>query len=395
MTDRGLARLGLGLLLAAQFVLLRVSFAVHTFIGRKAPAAGSVVGMEEIAGMLTAVAAALPDSVTVNLARHPFYSRHYDIEFNIGGRRSALRRVRRLIAAPWVLGRLASRHQTFIYIGGQGFLVSLLDGRDREFEFLRTRGRTVVCYFAGSEIRSHDLLNEFAAERGIDVITTYQAEASPGIAGPYAERQRRLLAAAADGHAQLVFNAPVDQMSYLQRSTLPCLYFYTDELIERRPAKWQDVSRPLVVHAPSSPLIKGTPLVRAAVRSLKEEGYDFEYVELVRRPHEEVVAVLERAHVVLNEFYAFVPGVFGIEAMAANAVLVTSADPEIEPSLPQGAAEAWVVTPYWRVTQRLRCLLDNPAGLQAQADRGTDWVLRHCSRSANTATFLAALEQLG
>jgi hypothetical protein len=394
VTERDSVRLPLALLVALQHLLLRLSFAVHSRLVRGAPERGPVIGMEEIAGMLTAVAAALPGAVTVNLARNPLYAHRYDVEFDIGGRGALLRRLRRLVLAPWILGRLASRRQTFVYIGGQGFLVSLLDGRERELRFLRDRGRTVICYFTGSEIRSHVLLNEYAAARGIDVITTYQPEITPGIASPPAERQRRLLAEAADRHAQLVFNAPVDQMSYLQRPTQPCLYFYPDEAIARRPGKWADVSRPLLVHAPSSPLIKGTPLVRAAIHGLREEGYDFEYLELARRPHAEVVELLERAHLVLNEFYAFVPGVFGVEAMAANAVLLTSADPDIEPSLPPGAADAWVVTPYWKIRERLRAVLDDPAAMQEQADRGTEWVAHHCSRSANSATLAAALEQV-
>jgi hypothetical protein len=394
VTDRVLVRPILALLVALQHLVLRVSFGVHSVLKRDVPLQGYVVGMEEVAGMLTAVASALPGATTVNLARHPFYEYHYDVEFDIGGQRAFLRRVRRLVMAPWVLGRLASRHRTFVYIGGQGFLISLLDGRERELGFLRSHGRTVVCYFTGSEIRSHLLLNKYAESRGIDVITTYQPETSPGIASMAAERQRRLLADAADRHAQLIFNAPVDQMSYLQRPTERCLCFYPDELIRRRPEKWSNLARPLIVHAPSSPLIKGTPLVRAAVRALREEGQEFEYVELIRRPHAEVVELLERAHVVLNEFYAFVPGVFGVEGMAANAVLLTSADPAVEPSLPEGAAEAWVVTPYWRIADQLRMVLDDREHMQEQADRGTAWVAEHCSRSANSATLVAALERL-
>ena len=154
------------------------------------------------------------------------------------------------------------------------------------------------------------------------------------------------------------------------------------------------MSRPVIVHAPTSPVIKGTPLVRAALKALKEQGYDFEYLELTNRSNAEVLAALDRAHIVLNQFYAFIPGIFGIEALAANAVLLTSADGTIEPTLPPGANEAWVVTPFWQVYDKLKAVLDNPDTMQSQADRGTAWVGEYCSRSVDRAHLLELLANI-
>ncbi|RRV29811.1 hypothetical protein EGJ23_02400 [Pseudomonas sp. o96-267] len=148
----------------------------------------------------------------------------------------------------------------------------------------------------------------------------------------------------------------------------------------------------VIVHAPSSPLIKGTPLVRAAIKKLRLEGYQFEYIELIGVPHSTVIETLKRAHIVLNEFYAFVPGVFGVEAMAANAVLLTSADKEIEPTLFEGANDAWVVTPYWMIYERLKQQLDHPEALQLQAEKGSEWVRRYCSYTSSSACFRAAVD---
>ena len=383
------------LLAVLQRGVLWLSYSLHRLTHRGAPS-GYVVGMQEIAGLLGAIGDSLEGSLTVNLERNPFYDRSYGIEFPVGnGRlRRSVHRLRRLVVGPWLLGRLAVRYRTFVYVGGQGFLSTAHDGRDHELGFLRRLGREVVCYFTGSEIRSHVLLDAFGAERGIDVITTYQRYVDPRLLTTEADRRRRALAEAADRHAHVIFNATVDQMSYLSRPTEPCLYFFPDDLIRARPEKWQDLSRLVVVHAPSSPVIKGTGLVHAAVRQLTAEGYAFDYVEISNRPHTEVLAILERAHVVLNEFYAFVPGVFGVEGMAANAVVVTSADGDIEPTLAPGANEAWVVTPYWRVYENLKRVLDAPTGLQAQADRGTEWVRRNCSRSADRERLLGLLDDL-
>jgi hypothetical protein len=381
-------------MLAMQLLISRTSYLVNRLAAHGRRARGYVVGMEEIAGLLTAIGSSVDDVVTVSLASSPLYDRRYEVEFDIRGRWSLYRRVRRLVVAPWVLGRLAASRQTFIYLGAEGFLVSLVDGRDRELAFLREHGRNVVCYFTGSEIRSQLLLNELGRKLGRDVLTTYEPLVSPGIASEAADRHRRNLASAAERHAQLIFNAPVDQMSYFTRPTEPVLYFFPDDRIGRRPQKWQDVSVPVIVHAPTSPVIKGTPLVRAAVKALEEQGYDFEYVELTNQPNADVLATLERAHVVLNQFYAFIPGVFGVEAMAANAVLLTSADGTLEPSLPAGANDAWIVTPFWQVYDNLKSVLDHPETMQAKADLGTTWVQEHCSRSANQARLLHLLARI-
>lgn len=382
-------------MLAVQLLVARTSYGWHRLAAHGLRPQGYVVGMEEIAGLLTAMSSSLDDVVTVSLASSPLYNQRYDVEFDVRGRHALYKRIRRMVVAPWVLGRLAARRQTFIYLGAEGFLLSVVDGRDREFAFLRARGRIVVCYFTGSEIRSQPLLNELGRKLGRDVLTTYEPLVSPGIATEAADRHRRDLVIAAERHAHLIFNAPVEQVSYFERATEPSPYFFPDELIGRRPEKWRDLSRPVVVHAPTSPVIKGTPLVRAAVRALQEEGYDFEYIELADRPNSEVLDVLRRAHVVLGHFYQFIPGIVGLEAMAANCVLLTSADRTIETSLPPGANDAWVVTPAWRIRDNLKAILSRPEDMQNQADRGTAWVAQHCSRSVDRERLLRLLASVG
>ena len=391
MVDKPWFRTLLSWMLDVQMVILRVSYGCHRLTGGRSRPRGYVVGMEEIAGLLTAISSALDDVVTVNLASNPLYDHRYDVEFDIRGRHALAKRLRRLVVGPWVLGRLAARRRTFIYLGAEGFLISLVDGRDRELAFLRGHRRTVVCYFTGSDIRSQPMMNAFGERLRRDVLTTYEPLVSPGVATEAADRHRRRLARAAERHAQLIFNAAIDQMSYFEGPTEPGLYFVPDERIGRRPEKWRDVSRPVIVHAPTSPIIKGTPLVRAALRSLEEEGYSFDYVELMNQPNDVVLATLDRAHIVMNQFYAFIPGIFGMEGLAANAVVLTSADRDIEHSLPPGANDAWVVTPFWKVYDNLKVVLDHPEKMQSQADRGTEWLRTHCSRSVDRATLLELL----
>jgi hypothetical protein len=120
------------------------------------------------------------------------------------------------------------------------------------------------------------------------------------------------------------------------------------------------------------------------------EGYDFEYRELIGVSNRVMLEALVDAHVVLNEFYAFVPGLFGVEAMASHCALMTSADDRIETTLPTGANAAWMVTEYWNIYDNLRDLLNNHELIKQYADAGFAWALKHCS-CKNSAHRLNAL----
>jgi hypothetical protein len=62
---------------------------------------------------------------------------------------------------------------------------------------------------------------------------------------------------------------------------------------------------PLVVlHAPSNPHAKGTDEIRRAMARLRESGLTFEYVEVTRRPHAELLEEIRRATLVVDQMYS-------------------------------------------------------------------------------------------
>lgn len=358
--------------------------------GNSAPREVSwVVGPEEVANMVTSIAAAIPGSFSVSLQQHPFYPQPFDYQGTPANRSWTLR----MLAEAWMFGKLAAWAEGFIYVGPIGFLRGQSDAREFEFAFLKQRGIGICCIFTGSDIRSIPVMAEFERRTGLPNIATYLPALSPVFGSDAYDALRRQLAASADRHADVIFNAAVDQAGYLTRPTLPFRYFYPDEQMVDPREKFERPGRLVVLHAPSSPVIKGTQLVRAAVAVLQEEGVDFEYVELTGVPHAEVQEALAGAHVVLNEFFAFMPGVFGVEAMAAGAVLITSADERIETDLPAGSNEAWLVTRHHEVVERLRQALATPrAELLAQAEAGQAWVRQHATAEASGRVIREALQ---
>ncbi|CAN5343262.1 hypothetical protein BH11ACT3_BH11ACT3_06690 [soil metagenome] len=346
-----------------------------------------VVGTVEIASILANFARAVPDSYSVALSSHRFYDFSYDFQI-ASGRGDWLRR---RFAAPWEFGRLAAVAQGFVYIGAEGFLLSG-DDREWEFGFLRRHGVRVACVFTGSDIRSPALMRRYQEETGRETIVTYLDQVSAVFSSPAYDDKRRRVAAVADQHADVIFTAAVDQLSYLQRETEPFPYFFPDDDLLTDAAKHAAAGPRIVLHVPSSPIIKGTQVVRAAVRRLHEEGYAFEYRELLDVPHADVLAAVRDAHIVLNEFYAFVPGVFGVEAMASNCALLTRADQSIETDLPEGSNAAWMVTTAADILANLRELLDHPERIAPQAAAGLAWVQEHATVSASGARVRGVLD---
>lgn len=339
-----------------------------------------VIGVTETANMLKLIGSCFDSKSTVLLRMHPYYmNNHYD--YNPRFKHALSGYILSSLYGPILLAYLVHKSDNFFYIGDEGFFNHIADGRATEFSFLKKLGKCIVILFCGSDIRSIDKTIAFAQSRDIETYVTYQRMLNPSYFDAQNEVRVKQKAKAADLYADVIFNAKQDQMSYLESDTLPFPYFHPDHLFVRTPEKFNDLSCPRIVHATSSPISKGTPLVRAAIKKLKLEGYTFAYTELFAVPHTQVLETLGQAHIVLNEFYAFMPGVFGIEAMANHCALVTSADPTIETDLPVGAADAWYVTGYWAIYDHLKDLLDHPEKIKIYADRGYDWTFKNYSTS--------------
>lgn len=380
-----------GIAPAVQKLTLSGSFRWHRLVRRSESkdVIDWAVGPFEIAGVVHRIASALPSAESAILQPHPFYAFPYDW---IAPPRRGL--IRSMVTGPWKLGELAARAKGFVYVSDSGFLDAVYDARRFEFAFLKKHGKKIVCYFTGSDIRSLRLAGEREKRTGLPNIATYIAETDPSLGTEEYELARLALAQVADTYADMTFNADVDQQGYTTRSAERYMYFYPDEDITEDFSKFNDVTIPVIVHAASSPVIKGTQLVRAAIEELRSEGRQFEYVELLRQPHSEVRKALARAHIVLNHFYGETPAVFGVESLAAGCVVMMRADEHIEPMLPAGSNSAWIVTRHYEVTRNLRVLLDNPDGWEQQARAGAKWVRDSAAVSVTGAILRDKLKPL-
>lgn len=358
-----------------QKALLYISYLFcKTFSFPKQRKISWVVGVDEMAAFIKYLSGALENSYSVNFCLNPFYS-SFRYNFNNTFKDVRLQFLLRLIAGPLLLGYLTNRADGFLYIWETGFLLNHLDQREFEFRFLKNRNKRIVCYFLGNDIRAPRLMMEYSKKINIEVAANYDFLLHPERLTDSYDAAKRKLAEVSEKYSNMIFNAPTDQMSYLKKEVQSFLYFIPDEIFFKNDGKYLDCKRVKVVHAPTAPITKGTQLVRAAITRLQNEGYLFDYIELIGMDNKKVLEALREAHIVLNEFYAFVPGMFGIEAMASHCALLTSADEKFEKALPTGSNNAWFVTRNYEIYDNLKKLLESPDIMKMYADAGYKWAL--------------------
>jgi glycosyltransferase involved in cell wall biosynthesis len=91
--------------------------------------------------------------------------------------------------------------------------------------------------------------------------------------------------------------------------------------------------KPLIVHAPSRKMVKGTPSVLAAIEKLKNQ-YDFDFKLAHGVSHAEAIAMIQECDVMLDQFVLGSYGVAALEAMALGKPVVCYIKPSLIERLP-------------------------------------------------------------
>lgn len=323
-----------------------------------------IIGVNEIANFTHDLNKVFKkESISVNLATNKLYENNkYDYLVSVDNK--YLFFIIKLLYGPYLLAKLSNQSNIFIYLWWTGFCID----REIDYKFLKRKNKKIVCIFLGSDIRSHHLTIDFHNKNLLDSGSNYTAESNNQL-----KNEQRVIKVAndADKYADLIFNYPKDQMSYLKSEQLLMPYMYESKKMCRKKDKFKNIGIIKIVHAPSNPIAKGTPLVRAAIKKLTLEGYEFEYTELTNTPNKKVLEILQDAHILINEFYAYIPGVLAIEGMGNFCATITSAEYD---GFPEGAKNAWFQTKYWKVYDNLKYLLDNTNKMEEYANNGYEFV---------------------
>ena len=106
-------------------------------------------------------------------------------------------------------------------------------------------------------------------------------------------------------------------LSYVQRNLFPAIHLVRQRVFvaDYAPCPPDPHKRPLIVHSPSDPKLKGSEFVLAAVEKLRAD-HDFDFRLIQGVPRAEALAVLGEADIFVDQLILGSHGLASIEAMA-------------------------------------------------------------------------------
>lgn len=196
-----------------------------------------------------------------------------------------------------------------------------------------------------------------------------------------------------------VFVSTPDLLDVLPGATWLPLVVDVDGLATDRPTLERE--RPVVLHAPSNPRLKGTPAVEAVLTELEAEGL-VEYRRLEGVPHERMARFVGDADVVVDQVVLGNPGVLLTEALAAGRLVVAHLSDAVRARMreadPAGEEPPVVEADPTSLAGVLREVVAERAAYRERAARGPGWARRNHdgTRSAQVlAAWLGAPQPKG
>jgi hypothetical protein len=277
--------------------------------------------------------------------------------------------------ATWALNLREHAVETWshaIIEAGRG-LFGTLGGTDAraDLEYLQNAGIRVALAFHGSEIRDP------AAHAATHAASPFSDAQDPYTARLQTVADRNLaLAREFDGP---VFVSTPDQLDYLPQATwLPVVVDL--EAWPLHAPESPDV--PLVVHAPSNPVLKGTARIEAVLEPLIATGR-IRYERVTGMQPADAAALVRRAHIVIDQLLLGLYGVLACEGLASGAVVLGHLGDPLRSRVPEEVPVVEVTVDDLR--ERLDEVLDELPSLLALGPERRAFVERwHDGRYAAT-----------
>ena len=225
----------------------------------------------------------------------------------------------------------------------------------RDLAVIRDKGKKVIMHHWGNDVRFHDK----AREKNPHVYT--------GDSPPDGVIHRRLTQISAFVDEAIVQDYEVyDYVApYYKKVHVVPIAIDLEPFEPHLPR--MDVTRPLVLHAPTNPAFKGTAAVEGAIAEL-QKTHDFEYRRIEHLNHEQAVQLYKAADVIVDQLRCGSYGLLSVEAMALGKPVITYLRDDVASKFP---SELPIVNADPdTVGTALRQVLDNPALRVELGERG-------------------------
>jgi glycosyltransferase involved in cell wall biosynthesis len=251
----------------------------------------------------------------------------YPVDIDLGLSRTS--RLARLPGRIRFARRAFRSYDVFHFNFGQS-LLPMIGPVGIDLQLLRRAGKRIFFTFQGDDARP----------AGVHARPGERPSLPLRLRRRLVSRVRAWRAAYASRWADRVFTIVPELVQYVPRAEF--VPYASVDLERIRPANGHN-PRPVVAHAPTDRLIKGTEHVLAAAKRL-EGTVDLEWMLVEKLPHAEALDRLRRADLVIDQLRLGWYGAFAVEMMAmGKPVICHITDDRLRPLPPAMAAELPIV----------------------------------------------------
>lgn len=186
--------------------------------------------------------------------------------------------------------RLLPRHDIFIYCANRSFMAFV------DLLILRIAGKKIIYQMHGCDSRAPYFDGAYNEAQLLSAGDLYRRT-----------RLKKWILRITEAFAHVIVNIPPQahlcekkyiNWLYVGLCCWPLDYEVDDKSAQNTPGRLR------IVHSPSKPKAKGTPVIREAVERLKQKGIAIDYIELINVPNKKVIEEIRRADLVIDQMYA-------------------------------------------------------------------------------------------
>jgi len=143
--------------------------------------------------------------------------------------------------------------------------------------------------------------------------------------------------------------------------------------------------RPLILHAPTNPLFKGTLYVERAIDELRAT-HEFDYVRVEKMNHDQVIDLYKKADIIVDQILCGSYGLLSVESMALGKPVITYIRPDLKDKFP---ADLPIISGNPdNVKERIKMLLEDAKLRKSIGEKGRKYVEKYHERNAVTDKLL-------
>ncbi len=174
----------------------------------------------------------------------------------------------------------------------------------------------------------------------------------------------------------------IDYLYYWNR-IIPCHFaINTDDITPKNSINNNHTLK--ILHAPNHTNIKGTYFLEEAIKQLKNEGYNLEYIRIQSKPNNEIIEAIKEADIIVDQLVIGWYAMFAMETMACGKPCICYIRKDLEDLYIKTGCLKKGEIPLINATtdtiyEVLKNLLDNPSCLKEIGEKSREYVVRRHS----------------